>query len=139
MGVISNLIVNIVKQFRNFMKPYIKGLKLFSFLFIIIVSTFIFIRKKDRLSLNIEEKIKNNLVVDKNYLAVENSPIRKLSKTDKQKLNILSNIKTCDLADIYILDHKFRINDTLFLVQVFVDKENNVKALDKPIKFGYNK
>jgi len=121
------------------MKPYIKGLKLFSFLFIIIVSTFIFIRKKDRLSLNIEEKIKNNLVVDKNYLAVENSPIRKLSKTDKQKLNILSNIKTCDLADIYILDHKFRINDTLFLVQVFVDKENNVKALDKPIKFGYNK
>lgn len=116
------------------MKKYIKGFKLFSFLIIIIGSTFIVIRKKDKLSISIEQEIKNNLEVDKNYFAINNSTIRKLTKQDKAKLNLISNLKIYNQDELYILDHKCRINDTLYLVQVFVDKENNVKALDKPTK-----
>lgn len=135
MGIIKSFILNKIRQMRTYFKPYIKGIKLFSFLFIIVFNTFLVIRKKDKLSLNIEESIRSNLPVDKNYLAINNSPFRKLDKADEVKLNLLLSKKNSNLAEIYVFDHKCRINDTLFLVEVFVDRQNNIKALDKPIKF----
>lgn len=134
MGIIKNFLINILIQIRTLIKPFIKGLKLFSFLLLIIVCTFSVIRKRDKLSLNIEEGVKNNLPVSRNYIAINNSSIRKLSKADKSKFNSILNKKISNYKEINTLDHRYRINDTLFSVQVFFDRNNDIKAIDKPIK-----
>ena len=120
---------------RNFfkrLKPYVKGFKLFSFIFIIISGTLYFIRKADLLNRHVSLAVKNSLTVDKNYLSVNTSAPTSLTKADRNlvfKLGLDSNI-----SGIYKVNHKCRINDTLNSVIVFVDKDSIVRAIQKPIK-----
>lgn len=117
------------------MKKYKKGIKFFALLIIIISGTAFFIRKVDTMSEKIQESVKNNLEVEKTYSAVSNSIARDLNAEEKKVFsNLVSKTTPLDLNKILLIDHKFRLKDTLYSVQVFIDKKNTVYAVNKPIK-----
>lgn len=121
------------------MKKFIKGAKLFCLLAVIMLGTKCFIRKSDNLSQNIEANVKNNLDVKKSYETISNSSPRRLNQKEKKQLvnqhpelNLQNSSKVLD--SILLVNHKCRLNDTLFNVSVYVLKNNIVYAVDKPIK-----
>lgn len=117
------------------MKKYRKIIKLLLYMGVLLFGTYCLIRKVDKLSMNVMESVKNNLEVEKGYFSISNSSLRKLSKNDKIKFKNLSHTKKInDSLNLFILDHKCRMNDTLYSVEVFVDKHDNVIAVNKPVK-----
>lgn len=115
------------------MKLYIKGIKFFSFILIIIIGTCIFIRKSSVLTKNVTKAVKNSLTTQSNYIAVGNSSPKHLSRSDLKKLvNIGLNP---NMKDILVLNHRCRINDTLFNIIVWINQDSVVQAVSKPTKF----
>lgn len=128
-------IVNSVTNIKVYMKKYIKGAKLLGLLATIIFGTCYFIRKSDSLSENIEISVKNTLTVSKNYKSISNSNPRTLSPDEKNQLinqhPELNLKKSKDINSIFLVQHKCRLNDTLYSVLVYVSKSNFVYAVDR--------
>lgn len=116
------------------MKPYKKGIKLIVFISLLFFFTLYFARKADTLAININENVRTSLLVDKGYSSVSISKSRRLTKAEINRFKELLHIQPTKMNDVLIVDHKFRINDTLYSVQVFINKNNEVISLDQPKK-----
>lgn len=109
--------------------------KLFSFLSVIFFGTWYFIRKADKLSLNIQESVKNNLTIEKNYKSIGYYNSHLLDSNEKERFHSIEHLKKAtDENEISTAIHKYRINDTLYSIRVFFDKDYYVLAIDTPKK-----
>ncbi|TBO42247.1 hypothetical protein [Pedobacter kyonggii] len=119
------------------MKKYVKGIKLFSLIVIIIMGTVYFIRKADALDINIKTSVKNSLEVDRGYISIGNSKLRNMTRKEAKTFETLFHstlTKKYSKAQILITDHRCRIKDTLYTMPVYVSMENEVLAIGEKLK-----
>jgi hypothetical protein len=114
---------------------YIKSIKLIGLVSFIVLGTVFCIRKVDPLKQNVEDFIRAGLPVNKNYQYInigKKQPVTQnidlkhlISKADGEIIN--KKIKKT-------FTHRYRLNDTLYSVQMYASDKDSIIAINHPVK-----
>lgn len=104
----------------------------------LIVGTILCVRKVDNSKVDIKLYVENHLPVLKGYHHVSVGEVENLDSARKVFLvNHLKNVNKTfriQLSEIKVIEDKFRLNDTLYKVEIFLNKKGHVISMSLPIR-----
>lgn len=122
--------------FKN--KYDVKSIKLCLLIGGLIVGTILCVRKVDNSKVDIKLYVENHLPVLKGYHHVSVGEVENLDSARKVFLvNHLKNVNKTfriQLSEIKVIEDKFRLNDTLYKVEIFLNKKGHVISMSLPIR-----
>ncbi|SDG74309.1 hypothetical protein ACRQ5D_01260 [Mucilaginibacter sp. P25] len=118
-------------------KPYIRSIKVVFGILLLIGLTIYAVRREIPLKRNIQGFVKENFPVYKNYEYIDVQQLGHLDLKSQIQFGIIISPQELDRlssSDTRVFVHKFRLNDTLYKLNLCVNSKDSVIAMGKPLK-----
>lgn len=121
-------------------KPYIRSIKVVFGLLLLIILTVYAVRREIPLKRNIQNFVKENFPVYKNYEYIDVQRLGRLDLKSQVQFGIIISsheLEKLPSSDARVFVHKFRLNDTLYRLNLCVNSRDSVIAMSKPQKVSW--
>lgn len=121
-------------------KPYFRSIKVVFGILLIIFLTIYAVRREIPLKRNIQTFVKDNFPVYKNYEYIDVQRLGHLDLKSQAQFGIIispQELEKLSLSDTRVFVHKFRLNDTLYRLNLCVNSKDSVIAMSKPQKASW--